>query len=70
VIDVRHYLTRGGKDVFDDWLTRLKDARAQAKVAVRIDRFVAGNFGDCRPLRQGYPNYGSTGDRATAFISP
>jgi len=53
VIEVRHYLSRAGKDVFDDWLTQLADARAQAKIATRINRLAAGNFGDCRPLRQG-----------------
>ena len=39
--------------MFDHWLTRLGDARAQAKIAVRIDRLAAGNFGDCKSLRQG-----------------
>jgi len=38
---------------FDDWWSELADARAQAKIATRIDRLAAGNFGDCRPLRQG-----------------
>ena len=52
-IEIRHYVNRAGKDVFDDWLTRLIDPRAQAKVATRIDRLAAGNFGDCRRLRQG-----------------
>lgn len=53
MFEVRHYLTRTGKDVFDDWLTRLADPRAQAKIAIRIDRLAAGNFGDCKPLRLG-----------------
>lgn len=53
VIEVRHYVTRAGKDVFDDWLTRLADPRAQAKIAIRIDRLATGNFGDCKPLRLG-----------------
>jgi putative addiction module killer protein len=53
VIEVRHYVSRAGEDVFDDWLTELADARAQAKIATRIDRLAAGNFGDCKPLRQG-----------------
>lgn len=53
VIQVRHYVTRAGNDVFDDWLSRLPDARTQAKVAARINRLAAGNFGDCKPLRQG-----------------
>jgi len=33
-----------------DWLTQLGDARAQAKIAIRINRLAAGNFGDCRSL--------------------
>src|SRR5438552_18177825 len=53
VIEIRHYLNRAGKDVFDEWLTQLADARAQAKIATRINRLAAGNFGDCKPLRQG-----------------
>jgi putative addiction module killer protein len=51
VIEIRHYVTRAGKDVFDHWLTQLTDARAQAKIAVRIDRLAAGNFGDCKSLQ-------------------
>jgi len=53
VIEVRHYITRAGKDVFDVWLSQLPDARTQAKIATRINRLAAGNFGDCKPLRQG-----------------
>jgi putative addiction module killer protein len=53
VIEVRHYVSRTGKDIFDDWLTKLADARAQAKIASRINRLAAGNFGDCNSLRQG-----------------
>lgn len=53
MIEVRHYVTRAGKDVFDDWLSKLADARAQAKVATRINRLAAGNFGDCKPLSHG-----------------
>jgi putative addiction module killer protein len=53
VIEIRHYVSRGGRDVFDDWLTQLADARAQAKIATRINRLAAGNFGDCKSLRQG-----------------
>jgi putative addiction module killer protein len=53
LIEVRHYLIRGGKDVFDDWLSQLVDPRAQAKIASRINRLAAGNFGDCKPLGHG-----------------
>lgn len=53
MIEVRHYVSRAGKDVFDDWLTRLADVRAQAKIASRINRLAAGNFGDCKSLGKG-----------------
>ena len=52
-MEIRHYVSRGGEDPFDNWLSALADARAQAKIATRIDRLAAGNFGDCKPLRQG-----------------
>lgn len=48
-IEIRHYISRAGKDVFDDWLSRLADARTQAKIATRINRLAAGNFGDASP---------------------
>jgi len=53
VTEIRHYVTRAGKNVFDDWLTHLADARAQAKIVTRVNRLAVGNFGDCKPLRQG-----------------
>jgi putative addiction module killer protein len=52
VIEIRHYVSPAGKDVFDDWLTELADARAQAKIATRINRLAAGNLGACKSLRQ------------------
>jgi putative addiction module killer protein len=53
MIEVRRYITATGKDVFGEWLASLKDARARAKVAARVARLAVGNFGDCRPLREG-----------------
>lgn len=53
MIEVRHYISRTGKDLFDKWLSELADARAQAKIAARINRLAAGNYGDCKTLRQG-----------------
>jgi putative addiction module killer protein len=53
VTEIRHYVSRSGRDVFDHWLTQLADARAQAKIVVRINRLAAGNFGDCKSLRNG-----------------
>ena len=53
VIEIRHYVSRAGKDIFDEWLSALADRRAQAKIASRINRLAAGNFGDGKPLSQG-----------------
>lgn len=39
--------------MFGEWLTKLKDARAQAKIVIRLDRVALGNFADCKPLRGG-----------------
>lgn len=50
---IRHYLTISGKDVFEEWFDALADAKAQARVAVRINRLAAGHFGDCKPLQEG-----------------
>ena len=35
------------------WLDGLRDVRARARVLVRIERVVAGNFGDSKPVGQG-----------------
>jgi putative addiction module killer protein len=53
LVEIRHYVSRSREDVFDQWLTHLADTRTQAKIAVRINRLAAGNFGDCKSLRQG-----------------
>jgi putative component of toxin-antitoxin plasmid stabilization module len=37
VIELRRYVTSAGKDVFGEWLAKLKDARAQAKIVIRLD---------------------------------
>jgi putative addiction module killer protein len=38
---------------FADWLDSLADRQAKARIAVRVNRLAAGNFGDCKPLRDG-----------------
>jgi len=53
VLEVRHYLSRSGKDLFDEWLSELADLRTQAKIAVRINRLAAGNLGNSKPLGGG-----------------
>jgi putative addiction module killer protein len=53
MVELRHYLTLSGKNVFDGWMTSLHDSRAAARIAARLDRLAAGNFGDCKPVGGG-----------------
>ncbi len=46
MVEVLHYLTASGKNPFEEWLNSLRDAKAEARIAVRIARLAAGNFGD------------------------
>src|SRR5262245_19182080 len=47
-MQILHYLTAEGRDLFQDWLDRLHDMRARVAIQRRIDRLVLGNFGDHR----------------------
>ncbi|MGX5832010.1 type II toxin-antitoxin system RelE/ParE family toxin [Mesorhizobium sp. 43Arga] len=40
-------------DEFTDWLKRLKDIRAKARIQTRIDRVELGNFGEVEPVGEG-----------------
>jgi putative addiction module killer protein len=53
MIELRHYTTRDGKDVFETWLTSLKDIRAEARITARLNRLMCGNFGDCKQVGAG-----------------
>jgi putative addiction module killer protein len=44
VIEVRQ------SEVFADWLRRLRDENARARIQVRIRRLSLGNFGDVKPV--------------------
>lgn len=40
-------------EIFSNWLGRLADTRARAKIAARIDRLAHGNPGDVEPVGEG-----------------
>jgi len=49
--DIEEYTGRDGKMPFRDWLLRLKDVVARAKLTARIDRASHGNFGDWKAMK-------------------
>lgn len=51
--ELRIYETLSGTCPFDDWLSRLRDARGRAKIRVRLDRLEHGNPGDCKAVGDG-----------------
>ncbi|MGO8757881.1 MAG: type II toxin-antitoxin system RelE/ParE family toxin [Terracidiphilus sp.] len=40
-------------ELFRKWRTKLKDQRARALIASRLDRLAFGNAGDVKPIGQG-----------------
>ena len=69
MIEIRHYVNPVGKDIFDDWLTELADARAQAKIATRSTGLLPETSAIASRYGRDYTNYESTGDRAIACIT-
>lgn len=51
-IEIVIYTTKTGKSLFSEWENKL-DVRAQAIIANRLDRIRLGNFGDCKPIKDG-----------------
>ena len=42
-----------GKEPFNNWLRRLRDARVRRRILSRLLRVESGNYGDCRSLKDG-----------------
>jgi putative addiction module killer protein len=40
-------------EIYAQWLDRLRDIRARARIQVRIERLAAGNPGDAKPIGEG-----------------
>ena len=53
MFEIRHYLLADGRDIFADWLRRLRDQKAKIAVIRRVNRMEFGNFGDHKFLRDG-----------------
>jgi len=52
-MDVIHYLTEDGTDLYQQWMDALRDKYAKVAILRRVDRAAAGNFGDHKLCREG-----------------
>jgi putative addiction module killer protein len=52
-INIRLYIAANKKSPFEEWVKRLKDRKARAKINVRIARVRLGNFGDHKSVGEG-----------------
>ena len=53
MFQVLTYVDDEGCKPYADWLAKLADRHARARVLVRVSRMVAGNFGDCKHVSDG-----------------
>jgi len=52
--DISHYVTTDDRrDIYVDWLEKLKDTTAKIAVVRRVARMASGNFGDHKFCRDG-----------------
>jgi len=52
--EIQHYLTQGDeRDLYVDWLGKLRDTTAKISVVRRVTRMEQGNFGDHKFCRDG-----------------
>lgn len=50
---IQHYIDARGRDLFAEWMAKIRDSKAKIAVTQRIQRMEQGNFGDCKSLRDG-----------------
>lgn len=50
---IEHYREANGQVPFQAWIEGLKDKATKARIAFRLAKLAAGNFGDCKPCRDG-----------------
>jgi putative addiction module killer protein len=51
--EIRHYLTEDERDLYLDWLKRVRDPIAKVQIIKRVNRIEQGNFGDHKFCRDG-----------------
>ncbi len=50
---INEYRDHKGKSPYADWLESLRDAKARARIIIRVDRMELGLFGDVKPIGEG-----------------
>jgi len=50
---IKLYRHEDGSVPFDIWMANVRDKRARAKILIRLDRIMLGNFGDSKSVGQG-----------------
>lgn len=48
-----HYVTLDGRDIYQDWLDNLRDMRARIAIDRRIERITRNNLGDHKFCKDG-----------------
>ncbi len=52
-VQLLQYQTAKGSVPFRNWLLAIQDVSVRARIRVRLDRLVLGNFGDCKNVGLG-----------------
>ena len=50
---IYHYTTQEGRDLFQEWYSRLKDLEVRVAIQARLARVRQGLFGDWKPVGDG-----------------
>lgn len=53
MIETITYQDSNGRKPYAEWLDSFNDRKTKARILVRVNRMAAGNFGDCKALRDG-----------------
>ena len=70
--EINEYINSKGESPYADWLDRLLDVGAKAKVMIRVDRMELGLFGDVKPIGDGLSglriHYGRVRDKVYLLL--
>ena len=50
---IGEYIDKRGKSPYAQWIMKLRDARAKARIIMQVDKMELGLFGDVEPIGEG-----------------